>query len=82
MPKFVTMCVVDEGVGIDKNRIKTLFTLKTNQSTLGTAKEKGTGLGLNLCKEFIEKHKGKIWVESQLGSGSRFNFLLPTQSEK
>ncbi len=77
MPKFVTVCVEDKGVGISEDRLKVLFILKNQQSTLGTAKEKGTGLGLNLCKEFIEKNKGKIWAESQLGLGSRFNFLLP-----
>jgi len=77
MPKFVTVCIADSGVGISEDRLKLLFTLKNQQSTLGTAKEKGTGLGLNLCKEFIEKNNGKIWAESQAGSGSRFNFLVP-----
>lgn len=77
MPKFVTVCVEDKGVGISEDRLKMLFTLKNQQSTLGTAKEKGTGLGLHLCKEFIEKNKGRIWAESQPGLGSRFNFLLP-----
>ncbi len=77
MPKFITVCVSDSGVGISEDRLKEIFTLKNQQSTLGTAKEKGTGLGLNLCKEFIERNNGKIWAESQLGSGSRFNFLLP-----
>jgi len=77
MPKFVTVCVEDKGVGISEDRLKLLFTLKNQKSTLGTAKEKGTGLGLNLCKEFIEKNNGRIWAESQPGIGSRFNFLLP-----
>lgn len=77
MPKFVTVCIEDKGVGISEDRLKLLFTLKNQKSTLGTAKEKGTGLGLNLCKEFIEKNNGKIWAESQLGKGSRFNFLIP-----
>lgn len=79
MPKFITICVEDKGVGISDDRLKTLFTLKNQQSTLGTAQEKGTGLGLNLCKEFIEQNKGKIWAESQPGIGSRFNFLLPNK---
>lgn len=77
MPKFVTLSVVDNGVGISEQRLKEIFTLKTQQSTLGTAKEKGTGLGLNLCKDFVEKNNGKIWAESKSGSGSRFNFILP-----
>ena len=48
-----------------------------NLSTRGTDNEKGTGLGLLLCKEFAEKHNGKIWVESEEGKGSTFKLLLP-----
>jgi PAS domain S-box-containing protein len=67
--------ISDNGIGIDKKRIEGLF--KRNASTLGTANEEGSGLGLMLCKDFVEKNKGKIWVESVEGKGSDFKFTLP-----
>lgn len=69
--------VKDSGVGINEDARKKLFRTDTIYSTYGTEKEKGTGLGLLLCKEFVEKHNGNIWVESELGKGSRFCFTLP-----
>jgi len=54
-----------------------LFDISTNITLLGTADEKGSGLGLVLCKEFVEKLGGNIWVESEIGKGSNFKFNLP-----
>lgn len=70
-----TFCVADTGVGMTENQLKNLFGAKSS-STFGTAQEKGTGLGLQICKEFLEKNKGKIWVESEVNKGSKFYFSL------
>ena len=69
--------VIDNGVGIPEQRIGSLFHIDENQSTPGTNNEKGTGLGLMLCREFVEKHGGKIWVNSLVDEGSEFCFTLP-----
>jgi len=73
----LTVSVSDNGIGIPKDRIEQLFRIHENYSTSGTQNERGTGLGLILCKEFIEKHGGKIWVESEEGKGSIFYFTIP-----
>jgi PAS domain S-box-containing protein len=73
----VTISVSDNGVGIPPDNLSKLFDISEVISTKGTAKETGTGLGLLLCKEFVEKHGGKIWVESEAGKGSDFKFALP-----
>jgi len=64
-------------VGISAENIQKIFRIDSSHSTLGTNGEKGTGLGLILCKEFVEKHGGKIRVESVVGKGSQFVFTLP-----
>ena len=69
--------VSDNGIGMTPETINKLFRLDCNLSTMGTEDEKGTGLGLILCKEFIKKHDGKIWVKSKPGKGSIFRFSLP-----
>ncbi|MGE0021895.1 MAG: ATP-binding protein [Draconibacterium sp.] len=76
----VLISVADNGVGIDKNNLKKIFDIGSGYSTRGTHNEKGTGLGLILCKEFVEKHNGRIWVESEQGKGSNFHILLPVSS--
>ena len=69
--------VRDTGVGMDQATLDKLFDKNSNVTTYGTNNEKGTGLGLSLCKEMVEKNKGKIWVESTLRKGSTFHFTLP-----
>ncbi|OYU96389.1 MAG: hypothetical protein CFE21_08305 [Bacteroidetes bacterium B1(2017)] len=68
--------IQDNGVGMDSSKINELFNPTSFNSTLGTNKEKGTGLGLLLCKEFVENHNGKLSVESTPGHGSAFIFTL------
>jgi signal transduction histidine kinase/ligand-binding sensor domain-containing protein len=75
--KQVEISVSDSGIGMTKETMAKLFRIDTNLSTRGTENEKGTGLGLFLCKEFVEKHGGKIWVESESGKGSIFKFTIP-----
>lgn len=69
--------VSDKGVGISKTNQGKLWNFSEQYTTEGTNKEGGTGLGLILCKEFIAKHDGQIWVESELGKGSDFKFTIP-----
>lgn len=76
MNNQITVTVEDNGIGISDDLLTKLFKLEKVSSTPGTAGEKGTGLGLLLCKEFIEKHGGTIHVESQPGEGSTFIFTL------
>jgi signal transduction histidine kinase len=74
---FCSISVVDHGVGIEPEVIDKLFRIDSGISTTGTAGESGTGLGLMLCKEFVEKHEGKLKVESKPGKGSAFIIFLP-----
>ncbi len=74
--------IADTGTGMDEETKNSLFKIGKNKSTKGTHGEKGTGFGLLLCNEFIEKHKGTISVESKLGKGSRFIVTLPLNSNR
>ncbi len=75
--EFVEISIKDNGIGISPEIQKNLFKIEAFHSTSGTNNEKGTGLGLVLCKEFVELHGGKILVESEPGKGSEFKFTLP-----
>lgn len=72
--------VQDNGVGIAPEKIEHLFAINHKNNTSGTNDETGTGLGLMLCKDFVEKHGGEIWVESQVEKGSVFKFSIPNKS--
>jgi len=78
----ITISVTDNGIGIASDNLVKLFDISDVLTTKGTAGETGTGLGLLLCKEFVEKHGGKIWVESEVGKGSDFKFKLPIFNER
>jgi signal transduction histidine kinase len=73
---FIEVKVSDSGIGIPLELKSKLFLLSEKTSRPGTNGEMSTGLGLLLCKEFIEKHGGKIWVESEVGKGSSFYFTM------
>jgi PAS domain S-box-containing protein len=74
--------VRDNGIGITTAVLVKLFRIDENASTPGTCNETGTGLGLILCKEFVENHGGKIWVESEQGKGSTFTFTIRGNTEQ
>ncbi|MFZ4414010.1 MAG: CHASE domain-containing sensor histidine kinase [Bacteroidales bacterium] len=74
----VEISIKDTGIGMKPSMIDNLFKLDVSTSRKGTEGELSTGLGLLLCKEFVEKHGGKLWVESEEGKGSTFRFTLPT----
>jgi len=78
--KLLKVTVEDSGIGMTQQSQEKLFRIDVNHTTLGTNQEKGTGLGLILCKELIDNHKTEIWVESELGIGSKFIFTLPKRN--
>lgn len=73
----VLIKIKDTGVGMDEKQISKLFKIDQTHSTIGTSGERGTGLGLLLCKELVEKQGGKIWIESVVNTGTTFYFTLP-----
>ncbi len=74
---YFEIYVKDNGVGMNEETMGKIFKKDTNHTTYGTNDEKGTGLGMSLCKEMVEKNQGKIWVSSALGKGSSFYFTIP-----
>lgn len=74
--------VIDDGIGISEENMKKLFNADFGFTTPGTAKEKGTGLGLTLCKEFVKMHNGIIWAESNTDCGATFYFTISKQTIK
>lgn len=79
-PRFIEFSIKDTGIGIKEENIPLLFSIDAKFTSEGTAGEKGSGLGLSLVTEIIEKHGGRIWVESKYGEGSDFRFTLPVAS--
>jgi|WetSurMetagenome_2_1015567.scaffolds.fasta_scaffold00097_3 PAS domain S-box-containing protein len=77
----IEITVSDTGVGIADEALPGLFSFNTNKSTIGTDKEKGSGLGLNICKELVEIQGGRIWVESRVNKGSDFHFTIPVKRQ-
>lgn len=77
--KEVLVSVSDTGIGMTPKLANSLFNTTTIKSTDGTGNEKGSGIGLTICKELIEKQEGDIWVTSKVGSGSNFMFTLPIE---
>ena len=73
----IILSVEDNGIGMNEVLLSKIFNLDNKDTMVGTAGEKGTGLGLLICKEFIEKNGGEILVESQEGKGTKFSFSLP-----
>ncbi|MBK5207912.1 MAG: tetratricopeptide repeat protein [Flavobacteriaceae bacterium] len=78
---FVEITVEDNGIGLSEEEIAILFNGSEINSSLGTSNEQGSGLGLILCRDFVETHGGKIWVESVINEGSEFKFTLPIWKE-
>jgi signal transduction histidine kinase len=80
--KFIQIAVSDNGIGITREDIEKLFRVEIDHKTIGDSEEKGTGIGLILCKEFVSRNGGEIGVESEFGKGSTFHFTLPKELVK
>lgn len=79
--EYLNIDVVDNGIGMSPEDVASLFVIDAQVSTQGTNGEKGTGLGLVLCRSFVEQHGGTIAVESELGVGTKFSISLPIKNE-
>ncbi|MFH1194951.1 MAG: PAS domain S-box protein [bacterium] len=80
--KQILFCVKDTGTGIRAEDVEKLFRIDAKFTTNGTAGERGSGLGLSLVHDIIQKHGGEIWVESEIGKGSEFKFTIPVSSSR
>lgn len=79
---FATIFVKDNGVGISKDNTGRLFNIKNKRITMGTNNEKGSGLGLILCNDFVKQNGGELFIESEINCGSTFYFTIPLYKEK
>ena len=79
---YIRVSVEDNGVGISEDKLEKIFDLESATSTKGTENEEGSGLGLILCREFVEKSGGEIWVQSKPGKGSTFFFTIPVSEDQ
>ncbi len=79
---MIEVSVSDTGIGMAKEDLSGLFRIDVNPGAIGTSPEKGSGLGLIICREFVEKHRGRISTESETGKGSTFRFTIPEASAK
>jgi len=79
---YVSISVIDNGIGMNEEAMKKIFKIDESYSTLGTNEEKGTGLGIVLCDELIKKNGGVLTVDSELGKGTKFSFTLPNGNYK
>jgi signal transduction histidine kinase len=77
----IELVVSDNGVGIDEEALSKLFRIDVQHTTKGTAEEKGTGLGLILCKEMVEKNGGSLRIESKVNEGTSFYITLESEKE-
>jgi two-component system, sensor histidine kinase and response regulator len=80
--ELVTISVADTGIGIPAEKLTKLFRIDAKYQRKGTNNEPGTGLGLILCKEFVEKQGGQIWVKSTVGQGTTFAFTVPEKPQQ
>jgi signal transduction histidine kinase len=79
--EFIEITVSDNGIGIEEKDKTKILKSDFNESKPGTANEKGSGLGLVICKRFVERNQGKIWIENKIEKGSTFKFTLPMYKE-
>ena len=80
--EFVELSVIDTGIGISEDMINRILKSTDSYTTLGTDKEQGSGLGINICMDFLNRHDQKLFIESNKGEGSTFKFYLPVKNNE